>query len=229
MVEIQTLKSQDPLNSYAPHWDIKFGVATWDDNEKIEKLKKYLLKKEDDIFKMEPGLHDGATGLGYESVTARFGKYNLFDFIDEEETLGDLLKWLQKQYLDFVEQDKTPVEDLLIVCWYNIMNVGGKINAHSHGAAPITYLSGNMHLDNYNTKTYYQYPYEPDIFHHLQNKKGQITFFPGYIMHHTDEFEGPDKRLSIAFDLWIKKFGVPSPLKTKEFMSEEIAHEIRSS
>ena len=99
MIEIQTLKSQDPLNSYAPHWDIKFGVATWDDNEKIEKLKKYLLKKEDDILKMEPGLHDGATGLGYESVTARFGKYNLFDFIDEEETLGDLLKWLQKQYL----------------------------------------------------------------------------------------------------------------------------------
>ena len=61
-------------------------------------------------------------------------------------------------------------------------------------------------------------------------------FFPGYIFHRTDEYEGEEKRVSIAFDLWqTKYFGrdengrVPSPLATKTFMNEEIANEIRSS
>ena len=67
------------------------------------------------------------------------------------------------------------------------------------------------------------------MFHHLQNKKGQVTFFPGYMNHHTDDFVGPGKRLSIAFDLGIKEHGVPSPLPTIEFMNKDIANEIRSS
>lgn len=232
MIEIQKLVSLPPLNSYAPTWDISIGVATWEEEEKIDKLNQYLLKKEKEILELnpnEPFMHDGGTGLGYGSVTARFGQYNLFDFENEESTLTDLLTWLRKSYIMFVEKDGTPIEDLLIVCWYNIMETGGKINSHYHGASPQTYLSGNIHLDNYNTKTFYQFPFEKEMFHHLQNKKGQVTFFPGYMNHHTDEFEGPDKRLSIAFDLWVKEHGVPSPLKTREFMNKDIANEIRSS
>jgi len=229
VIEIQKLTSQPPLNSYAPTWDISIGVTTWEEEEKIEKLHQYLLKKEKDILKMSPGQHDGGTGLGYGSVTARFGQFNLFDFEHEESTLTDLLTWLRKSYIMFVEKDGTPIEDLLIVCWYNIMEIGQKINSHYHGAGPITYLSGNMHLGDYNTKTYYQFPYERDIFHHLQNKKGQLTFFPGYMNHHTDDFVGPGKRLSIAFDLWVKKYGCANSLKTREFMNKDIANEIRSS
>ena len=73
------------------------------------------------------------------------------------------------------------------------------------------------------------YIFEKEVFHHLQNKRGQVTFFPGYLNHHTDEFMGPGKRLSIAFDLWTKEEGVPSPLATREFMNKEIENEIRSS
>jgi hypothetical protein len=231
MIDIQQVASREPLNSYAPSWDIKFGLATWEEEAKVDKLRTYLLNKEQELLKQEPDPNDG----GYE-LTARFGKYNLFDYANEESTLDDLLTWLRKSYIMFVEQDGTPVEDLYIICWFTTLNNGGKVGPHNHGASPITYISGNMHLDNYNTKTYYQYPYELHLEHQLQNKKGQVTFFPGYIFHRTDEYEGEEKRVSIAFDLWqTKYFGlaengrVPSPLATKTFMNEEIANEIRSS
>ncbi len=234
MIDIQQVASMKPLNSYAPSWDIKFGLATWEDEAKIDQLRTYLLNKEQELLKLEPK-HDGGTGLGYESLTARFGQYNLFDYANEESTLGDLLRWLQKMYIEFVEKDNTPVEDLYIICWYNSLANGGKVDSHNHGASPITYLSGNMHLDNYNTKTFYQYPYEQHLEHQLQNKKGQVTFFPGCILHRSDEYTGEEKRISIAFDLWQTKYfnkdegKIPSLLATKTFMNEEIANEIRSS
>ena len=49
MIEIQKLVSLPPLNSYAPTWDISIGVATWEEEEKIDKLNQYLLKKEKEI------------------------------------------------------------------------------------------------------------------------------------------------------------------------------------
>lgn len=229
MIDIDRVSSMSPLNSYAPTWDIAFGTAMWNEDAKIDQIRTYLIEKEHEIVKLEPQEETGA-------LTARFEAYNLFDLEKEESAFGDLFKWLQKTYIEYVEKDNTPVEDLKIVAWYNSLTEGGKVDSHHHGASPITYLSGNLHLDNYNTKTFYEYPYEHHIHHHVQNKKGQVTIFPSCIFHHTNEYEGEEKRISIAFDLWqTKYFGdgatgrVPSPLATKTFMNKEIANEIRSS
>lgn len=228
MIQIEKMVSSKPLNCYAPTWDVSFGVTTWEDEAGVDAVTSFLLKKERDILQLEHR-GDGGTGLGAYTVTARFGSYNLFDLGKEEPAINDLKRFIQKAYIEFVEQDETPIEDLQIVCWYNIMRKGQKIDTHSHGASPITYLSGNIHLGNYNTKTFYKFPYEPDIEMHVQNKKGQVTFFPGYIQHRTDEYTEDGERLSIAFDLWIQEHGTPTPLKTVTFMNKDIANEIRSS
>ena len=88
MIDIQQVASREPLNSYAPSWDIKFGLATWEEEAKVDKLRTYLLNKEQELLKQEPDPNDG----GYE-LTARSGKYNLFDYANEESTLDDLLTW----------------------------------------------------------------------------------------------------------------------------------------
>ena len=223
MIDIERISRMTPLNSYAPTWDIAFGTAMWNEDAKIDQIRTYIIEKEHEIVKLDPH-------------TETFEAYNLFDLEKKESVFGDLFKWLQKTYIEYVKKDNTPVEDLKIVAWYNSLTEGSKIDSHHHGASPITYLSGNMHLDNYNTKTFYQYPYEHHLHHIIQNKKGQVTIFPSCIFHHSDEYEGGEKRISIAFDLWqTKHFGVgesgrvPSLLATKTFMNKEIANEIRSS
>jgi len=230
VIQIEKMESSKPLNSYAPSWNVPFGLTTWEDEAGIDTVTSFLLEKENEILLSTKPHSDGGTGLGIESLTARFGSYNLFDLGEEEPKINELKKFIQKSYIEFVEQDETPIEDLQIVCWYNIIRKGQKIDPHSHGASPITYLSGNIHLGNYNTKTFYKFPYE-DIEMHFQNKKGQLTLFPGYIQHRSDEYTEDGIRLSIAFDLWTQEHGTPSskPKKTVTFMNKDIADEIRSS
>ena len=76
------LKSPTPLSPYAPNYKFELSRSVLDDQEKVDKLKKFLIKKEKDILKL-PFHHDGDTGLKEDSVTTRYARYNLFDFADE--------------------------------------------------------------------------------------------------------------------------------------------------
>jgi hypothetical protein len=227
-MQIRKLRNSLPATHYAPYWDFSIGNVEWDQLEKADKIRNWLIDNEEEFLKKFPVMHDGNTGLGEESITSRFGQYNLFDFSDEIPELNDLKKFLQLSYLDFVTMDNTPITDLHIVCWFNILHTGQEIKEHLHNSNFDCYLSGNLHLDNYKTMTNYKSPFEIGQRHSIANIKGGLTIFPSCVMHWSDKHEEPDRRVSIAFDLRpsIIQDDTIKNLNARPFMSQEIYQDL---
>jgi hypothetical protein len=229
-MQIEKIRSMLPATHYAPYWDVSIGTSVWHDIEKIEKIKNWLIDNEQRFVDEYPIMHDGNTGLGEESVTSRFGRYNLFDFANELPELNDLKQFLQMSYLDFVTLDHTPITDLHVVCWFNILKEGEEIKEHLHNQTFECYLSGNMHLDKYKTFTKYKVPYEQFKFHEFSNEQGGLTIFPSCLLHWSDKHLEKNKRVSIAFDLRtdFTMGDAIEKLNARPFMSREIYQELMS-
>jgi hypothetical protein len=212
-MKIIKMKSALPLTEYAPTWDISFGANQYDDTTSIDNIKKWLIDNEQMIVDKFPLNNDGGTGLGDKSVTSRYGQYNLFNFIDQCPELEKLLEFFRITYLKFVSKDGTPIKPCDIVCWYNILRPGEEIKGHFHGAGHDAYLSGNMHLDNYDTVTSYRNPFDHNVWFPAKNLKGVCTIFPSYVWHKTDEYKASDLRVSVAFDLHARQGALWKSLK----------------
>ena len=191
------LKSPTPLSPYAPNYAFHLSRSVWGDEKKIDKIKKFLINKEKDILKL-PYLNDASTGLGRDKVTTRYCRYNLFDFVDECPELKDLWQVIQEHWYERIQKDNTHAYKTKITCWFNILKKGDKMEAHSHGRRFSAYLSGNFHLDNYDTATTYRHL---DNWTAINNVKGGLIMFPSQIEHEVDSFKGKGVRISIAFDL----------------------------
>lgn len=220
------MKSMHPLTEYSPKWDIPFGVGHWTDVEKIDTIREWLIENEDRILNSVPLHHDGGTGLGESSVTSRFGRYNLLNFQSELKEFSDLLQFFRISYLDFVSQDNGEIRDLDIVCWFNILRTGEHIEEHSHGAGNDAYLSGNMHLDNYLTNTYYNNVFDKSVQFIPGNFKGGSTMFPSWVPHYTDEHKEDSLRVSIAFDLRLRGNHDNEALHAIPFMDQDIYQQL---
>ena len=191
------LHSYPPLSPYAPKYKFNLSRSIWDDNKKIDKLKKFLLKKEKEILKL-PYNNDGDTGLGEGSVTTRYARYNLFDFTDECPELQDLWRFIQEHWYERIAREETHAYKTKIVCWFNVMRQGEKMEAHRHASRFSAYLSGNLHLDNYHTFTTYRHM---DNMIDIHNIKGALIMFPSQLIHEVDTYHDQAPRVSIAFDL----------------------------
>lgn len=228
-MQINKMKSLHPLNPYAPTWDISLGITQWMQSSKIDTIRQFMLDKEEYILSLDLN-NDAGTGLTKESITTRHGKYNLFDFVEECLELKELLEFLQISYLEFVEADNTqPYFPLDIVCWFNIIRKGEKINIHRHGTTESAYLSGNMHLDRYSSSgTHYTHF---DMTKDLPNLKGGLTIFPNWVAHWVDTWKEDIPRVSLAFDLYINQYpyyGCAIPTKLP-FLDEQTFIRLTSS
>ena len=215
------MKSAQAMSPYAPSWDAAIGIDQWQNTKKIDTIRNFLLSKEEDILKLEVQ-NDALTGLGKNDVTTRYGKYNLFDFAEECPEINDLLIFLRRSWFEFIQKDFTTPYPLHLTCWYNIIRKGQEIKMHRHCAGEMTYLSGNMHLDDYDTMTTYEHM---EMSLSLPNIKGGVTFFPGYVEHYVPIYEGEEPRVSLAFDLYIflpPFMGVQDHLQHRKFMDNEI-------
>tara|TARA_B110000503_G_scaffold123782_1_gene189687 strand:+ start:1455 stop:2165 length:711 start_codon:yes stop_codon:yes gene_type:complete len=221
------IKSMHPANEFAPSWNIPIHISNWNDYEKIDKIKNFLISKETDMLTLPNGAGlaygDGRTGLGLDSVTARSGTYSLFDFSKELDEFNDLLDFIRISYLNFISEYQAAFYNSHIVCWYNVVRTGQNINTHFHGTGHDCYLSGNMHLDNYPTTTNYYVPYDKSLIHKFENIAGGLTMFPTYLPHGVDTYTGEDLRISVAFDLHT---AVPKDLISIPFMNNEIFNNI---
>jgi hypothetical protein len=225
------IKSDLPLTVYAPQWNYLIGDAQWADNTKIDKIRQWLIDNEDYIKQNYQQTHDGLTGLGPDSVTARFGSYNLFDFIPKLPELDDMLTFMRRSYLEYKQYDLTNIAESNITCWYNIVRNGQDIDEHLHNAGSWSYLTGNMHLDNYPTKTYYRSAYNilENEYYPVPNIKGGLTIFPSCVLHRADTFNETSRvRVSLAFDI---RLGFTGPHETKglkgyPFMNENIFNQL---
>ena len=210
-IKIINFKSAKKNNFFAPEWNYYIFES------KIHKinfnnLSKCLLKKEKEILKLPltfkvGKITDGYTGLGKNSTTIRFNRYNVFNWKNKNISL------LKENIINFHNNiinyfKLPPVNELYIQCWVNIMRKGEKIQPHIHGVKPDTYLGGHICIQCNNTSTNYINPInqinEPEIYS-SKNEIGKITLFQNNIPHFTDIQNTNNERITLAFDLSLVK------------------------
>jgi|TARA_B100000035_G_C20922692_1_gene519250 hypothetical protein len=205
-------KSKKPVSPYAPQWNYSLGLSKLDID--LISLRKTILKKEKSIKKLPISVSnngsftDGDTGLGKNSTTSRFQNYNVLSWNTPET--NDLKRQIKLSIIQYNNHHdiKTPL-DLWVTCWVNVMRFGQKIKTHIHCPEEYSYLSGHVNIHCENTSTVYINPYYTvnDIkCMKVKNKEGDITLFPSYIPHHTTRNYSLKPRITIAFDIHLKKY-----------------------
>ena len=183
-MSIVRIKSFHPLTEFAPSWNIPLWLTNWTDHEHVDAIKKWILENEKDILEKYEYTSTGGTGLSEDHITTRFGKYNLLS--QDNPAFSELLTFLRYSYIEYVQTAQLELKDLQIVCWANILKQSEAMAPHSHGAQPDSYLSGNIHLEDYSTSTFYRSCYDPESKLGLPNKKGGCVMFPSSTQHYTD-------------------------------------------
>ena len=210
-MKIINFKSPPKNNWFAPEWNYYVFESKL---EKInfKKLSTYLLKKEKDLLKLPNTIKqnkysDGYTGLGKNSTTSRYDKYNVLKWDNKEINL------IKKQIISFHNSilkkfNFQPVEALYAQCWVNIMRKGQSIKPHLHSVSPNCYFGGHICVQSEDTSTYYINPInqisDPETFK-SKNEIGKITIFQNNMPHYTDTHVGNKERITIAFDLSLIK------------------------
>ena len=211
-MKFKRFKSQPPISPYAPTWDFRVGASKCDDID-VNSLSQFLLSKEKEIKKLPSSVDkngkmiDGYTGLGTNSTTSKFQSYNLFTWNHPE--IRKLRSNIVKSLFKYNDEcgNKNPTE-VYVVCWYNVLRFGQKINPHMHSTTPHCYLSGHFNVQVNNTSTIYMSPInqlnDPEVID-IKNKNGDMTLFPSYIFHYTTPHYSFKPRITIAFDLNLYK------------------------
>ncbi len=77
-----------------------------------------------------------------------------------------------------------------------------------HSTTPHCYLSGHFNVQVNNTSTIYMSPInqlnDPEVID-IKNKNGDMTLFPSYIFHYTTPHYSFKPRITIAWDLNLRK------------------------
>ncbi len=201
MLEVH--QSMRPETEFTPSWRIPFWRAVYPNEENIDFMKNWIIDNEDRLISQysSQSRNDGGTGLGTNSLTAQYNSFNFFKETEGLPAFDDFYKFLKSQYRLFMKEYQTVTRDCVIYAWANVLRTGQSVAKHYHGASHYSYLSGNMHFDNYDTVTRYYNPFNEQHYDCL-NQKGGVTFFPSYIFHEASEFTQEGKRVSMAFDLF---------------------------
>ena len=178
--------SESPETVFAPVWDYSIAIKPIVIN--TEDIAKIVLQKEKEIIDKYSGDDDGNTGLGVDSLTARFKHYNVLKW--QEVVIAQLhqeIRIFHDEYFAQVIGSEPP--PLKVRCWANVMRKGDKIKKHSHSSHPWTYLSGHFCVQCEDTSTNYYHTYTGNPYP-IENSAGQMTIFPTWVPHDTDKHEG---------------------------------------
>lgn len=202
---LRLMKSANPLTEFAPTWFQPFWTARYPDLDQMDVMREWIIDNEKNIINKysddSPRINDGGTGLGPDSLTAQYSNFNLFRETADIPEFQELHKFIRTEYSKFMEELQVPERDCKMYAWANVMRTGQKIKRHNHGGWHFSYISGNIHFDNYDTKTRYYNPFD-SLHYDFENVKGGLTFFPSYIYHSASEFTAEGNRVSMAFDLF---------------------------
>lgn len=205
-------QNDKPLTAFAPQWDYIIGEDFLFENNQHSNLsywslvKDIILKKEKKIINStEPsftGVSDGYTGLGPNSLTSRFKRFNVFKW--KETAITTLLEGVKNKYLKFLKVLTVPRRKVWIQCWANVMRKGEVIKPHIHGQGPYSYLGGHVCVTHNNTSTFYinsiNQLNDPEVFE-SKNEIGKITLFQSCIPHYTSTNNSDSERITLAFDI----------------------------
>ena len=201
MLEVQ--QSMRPETEFTPAWRIPFWRTVYTSDENIDFMKNWILDNEEKLISQynQNSRNDGGTGLGTNSLTAQYNSFNLFKETENIPEFQDFYQFLRIQYNLFMREAQAQTRNCVMYAWANVLRPGQSVAKHYHGASHYSYLSGNMHFDNYETITRYYNPFN-EQYYDCPNQKGGITFFLSYIFHEATEFKQEGKRVSMAFDLF---------------------------
>ena len=203
--------SRPPVSPYAPQWDFRVGTSMCEDID-TNSLSEFLLSKEKEVKRLPTAVIDGKavdgyTGLGTNSTTSKFNDYHLFKWSHPE--IRKLRSNIVKKLFEYNSECgvETP-NQIYIICWYNVLRFGQKINPHMHSTRSNCYLSGHFNVQVNDTSTIYMSPInqlnDPEVID-IKNIPGKLTLFPSYIFHYTTPHYSFKPRITIAFDLNLYK------------------------
>ena len=130
MAKIIEWKSEKPRTKFAPCWDIPFYIDDIFDEKDLSEVKRVVLAMEKPIINSYRGItNDGGTGLGPNSLTSKFSKFNIFTW---------KFDWVDKMRSSIIDGLKS-LDDLdqhvYVQCWANVMRKGERINPHWHSSS----------------------------------------------------------------------------------------------
>lgn len=214
---LRTFASPPRNNYFAPEWRFDFFETKLQDSKLIENLKILILEKEQEIIKKYPYVeHDGGTGLGLDSLTARFPYFNVFTWT--EEPFVAFQNFVKEEYLKFLDTVQIKSPKTFIGCWANVMREGQSIEPHWHSCFQDSFLGGHFVIACENTATFYQNPYLPTDTWPFDNSPGNLTFFPSHLMHWTSQHMGSQQRITIAFDIVTENYIKDFPKESKNYV-----------
>ena len=168
-------------------------------------VSKIIKSKEKKIIRSSPkSSGDGNTGLGDNSLTSRFGYFNVLKWQEPDiQKIKDHIVDNVSKFYNRILQEKPA--DLKIQCWANVMRKGQQIKPHVHDTSNNCLLGGHICVDVDNTSTHYINPFKyfsgnNQETYSSKNEVGKITLFSNNIPHYTDKVISKD-RVTIAFDI----------------------------
>ena len=195
-------KSNPPSNIFAPNWSIKFWNEIILPEEVISEIKFTILKKEKDIiYKYRDTSNDGGTGLGPNSLTSKFSKFNILNW---EYNWVDTIKKSTLSAIKNLCGNDMP-DKIYSQCWANVMRFGDQIKPHWHSSYEHSFLGCHITISSENTKTYYENPYNKNNIYSVENTVGSMSIFPSYLVHWTDIHFGEKERITLAMDFLTEK------------------------
>jgi len=207
---ITFFQNSPPQTPFAPTWQYAIYEGTLT-KINFKTLAKFILKKEKEILsgKNIPLSNDGYTGLGKNSLTAHYRRYNVLTWKHPE--IPKIQQAILKAHEDYLKELQIPLgPELYIQCWTNVMRKGEQIKPHLHGVHADSYLGGHIVVQAQETQTYFMNPVnqlnEPET-HPTPNTLGKICLFPSYLPHYTDIQLSITPRITIAFDLVMNHSG----------------------
>ncbi len=205
---LQIHKSMHPMTEFAPVWNFPLWFDQFGNKEELGTMRQWIIDNEKSIIdsNKHKSKDDGGTGLGKDSLTAQYNSFNLFKVTEEVNVFKNMFNWLQESYKNFMNEYKTQPRKCIMFCWANVVRQGQPITIHNHGAKHFSYLSGNLHFEDYATQTVYHNPVNPRMVYETKNIAGGLTLFPSYIFHQADQHKVDSVRVSMAFDLFDTNF-----------------------
>lgn len=199
--------SPAPNNFFAPAWKFYFYETQLKDTKVLKELKNIILLKEKEIIKNFPEiLNDAGTGLGPNSLTSKFLKFNIFNW--KEEPCIIFQNFVRDEYKKFMnilaERDSEFIyeNNTYIAGWANVLRKNQNIKPHWHSCHANTYLGAHFCVSCDNTSTIYVNPFNRNDLMEFSNEPGKLLFFQNYMVHYTTEHKIEDERITLAMDIF---------------------------
>ena len=202
MKTVYQFKTKPANNPFAPEFNyILLEGQCFTEDECLD-IKEYLLYQEKYLLeklKDKPAL-DGNTGLGENSITAKFPYFSVFDF--NHKLVSKIKSSIVEHFNDILKISNLSWHSHLYAqSWFNVMRPGQKINFHAHGVNEDILYGFHITISTEETSTIYHNPFDHRQTIDIPNKVGYITLFPNFIPHQTTVYNGSDVRISIAGDI----------------------------